>query len=64
MASEKVTEADETRNELTAKVAGILGSQQARDAGIESADLVVGEIGTIGLVLDDGAEYFVTVDSA
>jgi hypothetical protein len=61
--------ADETRRELTAKIAGILTSQQGIDAGISTVE-AIDELGTIALnyTNDEGDEVeffvFVTVESA
>ena len=67
MAENKANAADELRRELTAKIAGILTSQQGIDAGISTAE-AIDEPGTIALnyTADDGddVEFFVTVESA
>lgn len=67
MAEQAKNSADDVRRELTAKIAGILTSQQGIDAGIENAE-AIDEPGTIALNYsgDDGetGEFFVTVESA
>ena len=65
--ADKPTKAEQQRDELTAKIAGILGSQQAQDAGIISASVIEGEAGTVGVEVDENGkyiEYFVTVETA
>lgn len=68
MGDTKTNTADELRREITQKIAGILGSQQGRDAGLSNAE-AIDEPGTIALNYspdngDDDAEFFVVVEPA
>ena len=49
---------------LRDKLVGLLESQQAQDAGIDSASAITDDAGGIEFTTDDGGEFFLTVEPA
>lgn len=49
---------------LRDKLVGLLESQQAQDAGIDSASAITDDAGGIGFTTDDGGEFFLIVEPA